>query len=350
MTREAEREAATAQQETPVPPEGILAQLLLGVPIVRMIHTGVALNLYGILGDRVMAASAIAEACGTLEEPTYRFLRGLATVGVLCEHEGRAFSLSPAGQLLRPNVVGSFEALAHLHGASWYSDSYRDVVHSLRTGQSAFTKYHGKPLFAWLAEHPDESAAFGRAMSTFSRSEVGPVLSSFDFSSARHIVDVGGGHGWLLWKILEAASGARGTLFDTADTLRQGEGVLPEVAQQRCRRVAGDFFESVPAGGDLYILKHILHDWDDDKALRILSNVSAAMPAGAELLVMEQGVAPPGVPSPGKILDVMMLVLLDGGRERTAQAHASLMAKAGLEFQREISTPGPITLFLARKP
>jgi hypothetical protein len=117
----------------------------------------------------------------------------------------------------------------------------------------------------------------------------------------------------------------------------------------RCTLVAGDFFESVPAGKDLYLLKHILHDWDDEQALRILQTVATAMPRGARLLIAEQGIAEPGVPNPGKLLDIVMLSLLEGGRERTAEELASLMMAAGIQFERAISTPGPVTLFVGSK-
>jgi hypothetical protein len=180
--------------------------------------------------------------------------------------------------------------------------------------------------------------------------EVDLVLGAYDFARARHVVDVGGGHGLLLARVLAAAPQARGTLFDQPDVVKHAAAALSKMdLAVRCEVMGGDFFTRVPAGGDLYLLKHILHDWDDERAGRILDAVARAMSPGTRLLVIEQGIAEPGVPNPGKIMDVIMLTLLEGGRERTAQQHAALFEKAGLRFVREIRTPGPITLFEAAR-
>ena len=324
-------------------------QLLLGVPVLQMIAAGVELRLFDRIGEARINAGDLADSVGASHDATYRLLRGLSAVGLVIEHEARAFSLSSMGNLLRSNVPGSFDALARLNGSAWLGDAYREIAHSVVTGESGFTKHHGQPLFQWLSQHSEESSLFGRAMSTFSGAEVELVAGQFDFSQCEHIIDVGGGHGLLLSRLLELVPEAKGTLFDTPQTIGQAEGGLLEHVKARCERTAGDFFQSVPAGGDLYLLKHVLHDWDDDKALRIVGNVAAAMPHGAQLLVIEQGIAPPGIPNAGKVLDVIMLALLDGGRERTVDEHASLMERAGLMFEREIATPGPVTLFVARK-
>jgi hypothetical protein len=329
-----------------MPPEQIMMNFVLGIPVSQMIATAAELGIPAQLGGGPKSAAEIARAVGTDAEPTYRLMRGLSALGIFEERAHQEFALTPVGECLLPDRPGSFHALARLNAAAWMAPVYGELVHALRTPESAFHKHHDKGLFAWLAEHSAEQELFGHAMSTFSGMEVELVLGAYDFSRARHVVDVGGGHGMLLGRILGAAPEARGTLFDQPDVAKQAKPALESLGvASRCEVMGGDFFTRVPANGDLYLLKHILHDWDDDRADRILGSVAAAMSTGARLLVIEQGIAEPGIPNPGKVMDVIMLTLLEGGRERTAKQHAALFEKAGLRFEREIRTPGPITLF-----
>ncbi len=342
--------AKSVSNENSVLPQQALMSMLLGVPVLHMITTAAHLGIPKKLEAGPLSAREIADQCGTLEDATYRLMRGLSAVGVLHELEGRAFSLTPIGECLRPGRPGSFDALAKLSGSAWCSGSFADLMHSITTGESAFSKQHGEELFSWFSSHPEEEQLFGDAMSTFSGVEVDLVLSAYDFSSARSVVDVGGGHGMLLARILGVTPAARGMLFDVPKVIERAKATwLAGSLLKRCEAVAGDFFKKIPEGGDLYILKHVLHDWDDTRALQILSNVARAMPLGGKLLVIEQGVAPRGVASPGKILDIVMLALLEGGRERSADDHQKLFEQVGLRFDRQIDTPGPISLFLGTR-
>jgi len=318
---------------------------VLGVPVSRMVGAAAELGIPRALGAGPQRAEAVAREIGSEPDATYRLMRALSALGVLNEAANGEFSLTAMGECLLPDRPGSFDALARLNNSPCMAGAYAEIVHSVRTGQSGFDKHHGKGLFAWLSENPAEERLFGQAMSTFSGMEVALVLDAYDFSRVRHVVDVGGGHGMLVSRVLGAAPDARATLFDRPEVLAQAKATFDPKLRGRCEIIGGDFFELVPPGGDLYLLKHILHDWDDTQALRILRAVSKAMTPGAKLLVMEQGIQPPGVPNPGKIMDVIMLMLLEGGRERTPTQHAALFEQAGLRFQREIKTPGPITLF-----
>ena len=323
-----------------------MMNFVLGVPVSRMIGAAAELGIPRALGSGPQRAEAVARTVGTDPSATYRLMRALSALGVLTEAQSGEFSLTAMGECLLPDRPGSFDALARMNNSPWMAGAYGEILHSVRTGQSGFDKHHGKGLFEWMSEHPTEQRLFGQAMSTFSGMEVALVLGAYDFSRVQHVVDVGGGFGMLVTSILEAAPHARATLFDRPAVVAQAKATLvnPQV-RGRCELIGGDFFELIPKGGDLYLLKHILHDWDDAQALRILQAVASAMPRGAKLLVMEQGISPPGTPNPGKIMDVIMLMLLAGGRERTVTQHASLFEQAGLRFQREIRTPGPITLF-----
>jgi hypothetical protein len=333
--------------ENAISPQQVLMTMLLGMPVVHAIAAAAKLGIFAQLQAGPVAAKEVAKAAHTLEDPTYRLMRGLSALGILDEHTGRKFSLTPVGECLLPGKPGSFDALARMNGSAWGSAPFAELEHCLLTGESGFRKHHGLGLFEWLSRHPDEEELFGNAMSTFSGMEVELVIDAYDFASARTIVDIGGGHGMLLSRILERAPESRGVLFDSPGVAERAKTKWLESAlSHRCEVLAGDFFQEVPSGGDLYLLKHILHDWDDAHAERILKNVRNAMKPGARLLVIEQGLAPPGVPSPGKVMDVIMLTLLDGGRERGAEEQGQLFERAGLRFEREIGTPGPITLFL----
>ena len=335
-----------SQGEDTMQPAHIMMNFVLGVPVGQMIGAAAELGIPRLLEQGPLAAEDVARAVRAQPEPTYRLMRALATLGVLAEGANRTFALTPVGECLLPDRPGSFDALAKLNTASWMSAAYARLVESLQTGHAGFDRAHGEGLFPFLTARPAEQELFGRAMSTFSGMEVELVLGAYDFSRVRHVVDVGGGHGLLLSRVLAAAPEARGTLLDLPDVAKQAKTAFVDAAlRARCEIIGGDFFSLAPAGGDLYLLKHILHDWDDARATKILEAVSKAMAPGARLLVIEQGIAAPGVPNPGKIMDVIMLMLLEGGRERTAAQHAALLDRVGIRFEREISTPGPITLF-----
>jgi hypothetical protein len=235
------------------------------------------------------------------------------------------------------------------NAAPWAAEVSWTLLHSMKTGESGFRSRFGKSMFEWLSEHPDDERLFSESMSTFSGVELGSILNSYDFSRHSSVVDVGGAHGDLLEALLRAQTHMTGTLFDAPSVIERAATIGRPGLEGRWSLVGGDFFESVPAGKDLYILKHILHDWDDERALAILRTVENAMPRGGRLLIAEQGIAPPGVPNPGKLLDVVMLSLLESGRERSAEDFAALLSQAGLELERTIPTRGPITLFLGTK-
>jgi hypothetical protein len=324
--------------------------LLMGNYTLQMLATAVRMGVFDQLSEQATPAHSVAEHAGTLPEPTYRLMRALTVIGALVELPERRFTLGPLGKLLRKDAPCSFAPLALSNAAPWAAEVSWTLLHSMKTGESGFRSRFGKSMFEWFNEHPDDERLFSESMSTFSGVEIGSILTSYDFSRHASVVDVGGAHGDLLEAILRAHTHMTGTLFDVpsviarATTLARAEGF-----DQRWSLVAGDFFESVPSGKDLYILKHILHDWDDEQALRILRNVESAMPRGGQLLIAEQGIAPPGVPNPGKLLDVVMLSLLENGRERSAEEFATLLARAGLELERAVPTPGPITLFVGTK-
>jgi hypothetical protein len=334
-----------------LPAEAQLMSLLMGNYTLQMLATAVRMGIFDQLSDEPTPAHSVAEHAGTLLDPTYRLMRALTVIGALVEQPERRFSLGPLGKLLRKDAPCSFAPLTLNNAAPWGAEVSWTLLHSMKTGESGFRRRYGKSLFEWLSEHPEDERLFSESMSTFSGLEIRSILASYDFARHASVVDVGGAHGDLLKGLLEAHAQMTGTLFDVPSVIERA-AALPraEGVERRCSFVGGDFFEAVPSGKDLYILKHILHDWDDERALRILRSIEAAMPRGGRLLIAEQGIAPPGIPNPGKLLDVVMLNLLESGRERSAEDFASLLSQTGLELEGVIPTPGPITLFLGVKP
>jgi SAM-dependent methyltransferase len=206
------------------------------------------------------------------------------------------------------------------------------------------------PIFEWMPDHPEEVAIYNSAMASLSTTTARAVAAAYDFSSAKSIVDIGGGHGTLLAEILTAAPRARGVLFDAphvADVARthlDARGL-----QTRCEAIGGDFFKAVPAGHDTYVIKNVLHDWPDDEAVAILTQIARAMTPGGKLLIVEQIVTPPGSKklNLAKIIDMIMLCLTEGGRERTEVEYREILQRAGFRFERVVATGSQVDVLEA---
>jgi hypothetical protein len=221
---------------------------------------------------------------------------------------------------------------------------FEEMLGAVKTGKLAFEQVFGMPPFPYLVEHPEVAKIFDNATTSFSLLTAPAVVAAYDFSSIKKLVDVAGGHGLLISSILKANPHLRGVLFDMP-TVIGGAGPLIEEANvaNRCEKVAGDFFEEVPAGGDAYIMKHIIHDWDDERALTILKNCHRAMTDGGKLLLVEVVLPPGNEPSFGKIMDMEMM-LLPGGMERTEAEYRELFAAAGFQLTRIVPTASPASL------
>ena len=227
--------------------------------------------------------------------------------------------------------------MACLYGDEWLWDAYGHTLHSVCTGEAAFTAVHGQPLYEYLDGHPDAAATFHAAMSGFSAHEQAAILDADDFSATATIVDVGGGEGALLEAILAHNPRAAGLLFDRAPA-------AAHATRHPCVGVVvGDFFTRVTAGGDLYVLKSVLHNWPDEQAVTILRNCREAMAPDGRVLVAERVIGDDGGPSEAAVFDLNMLVVA-GGRERTAREHAALFAAAGLTVTRVVPTASPLSL------
>ena len=214
---------------------------------------------------------------------------------------------------------------------------------TISTGEPAFVRVHGQSFFTYLADHPDDAEIFNAAMTAGSEMSIPAILKAYDFSSLGRIVDVGGGQGALLGGILSANSNVRGILFDFPTVVANATPLLKGELSSRCEVIGGDFFQSVPEGGDAYLLKGIVHDWNDENALTVLKNCRKAISSDGQLLLIESVLKASGEPDPGTFMDVLMLTLV-GGRERTESNFRALLHEAGFNLMRVIQTEGPTIL------
>ena len=332
-----------------IPPPAAIFGLVSGMWAAQAVATAARLGIPDQLAHGPRTAAEIATALGADASAVYRLLRGIASVGVLAvEHDGR-FALTPVGECLRSGVPGSMRALIIAEMAPGHWLPWANLEHSVRTGKPAAPKALGMDVWEYYKRNADEGFLFAEAMSGMSAMAMQAVLASYSFAGARKVVDVGGSHGAFVAAVLQREPAARGVLFDRPEVV-EGAGATLEAAgvTDRVERVGGDFFQSVPAGGDVYLLKHILHDWNDEECVKILGRVREAMAPDGRVVVAEMLISDQGPPSPAPLLDLNMLVMLSG-RERTAEEFGGLFAKAGLKLHGVTPTHSPVAVIEARR-
>jgi hypothetical protein len=313
----------------------VLREQIMGFRTTQMIHVAAKLGLADLLAAGPRPVAELAIEAGAEPQALHRLLRALASLGIFAEDAAGDFMLTPQAELLRSDVQGSLKDIALLYGDDWVWQAYGNMTHSVRTGAPAFTKTHGQPFYGYLHAHPRAAARFNAAMTGFSSHETAAILEAYDFSDARSVVDIGGGHGALLAALLRAHPQMTGTLFDLPSVVAGAESVLSEMG-----------IAEAPAGADLYVMKSVLHNWDDTDALRLLSTCRAAMAPKARLLVIERVVPEGNAPAEAKLFDINMLVVA-GGRERTEQEYRRLFAEAGLTLTRIGGTRSPLSVIVA---
>jgi ubiquinone/menaquinone biosynthesis C-methylase UbiE len=325
----------------------VARRMIMGFRTTQLVHVAAKLGIADVLGEGPRDASAIAAAVGALPQSVYRLLRALASLGVFAETTDGRFELTPLGDTLRRDRPGSLHQLALLYGDDWVWRAYGETLHSVMTGDPAFDHVYGQTLFEYLQRHPDAAATFDRGMTAYSEQEAAAVLSAYDFSGATTLVDVGGGQGALLAAVLKRHPRARGVLLEQQSVIERARTVIAEGGlADRCALTPGDFFEALPGGGDVYVLKSVLHNWDDGRCVTILKRCRDVLRPGARILVIERLVPEGNEPAEAKLFDINMLVMV-GGRERTRAEYASLLEAAGLELARVISTRAPLCILEA---
>lgn len=325
-------------------PSVVLRRLINGYQVSQAIHVAATLGIADLLAGGARESGDLAAETQTDPHALYRLLRALAAVGVLEERDGRRFALTAVGDCLRSDAAEPVGGWAAFVGRRPHWHAWGELQHSVQTGEDAFGYAHGVGAWEYRAQHPEEAASFDRAMSDLTRRSQRLIMDAYDFARFTTVVDVGGGRGALLATLLAAHPHMRGVLFDLPHVIASLDAVSPDPGvAARCRALAGSFFESVPAGGDAYVLRAVLHDWDDAEAVAILRTCRAAMGDDAILLIIERDLGPPNeLPGP-KFSDLNMLVGL-GGQERTIDEYAELMHRAGLRFIA--STPGAFDLHI----
>ena len=321
-----------------------LMSLINGFMASRVVHVAAELGIADLLAQGAKSSEVLARETGTSAPSLHRLLRALASLGVIDELEPGRFALNALGAELRTGVPDSVRNLALMFGSERAWRSWSELRHSILTGAPAFRQVFGMDAFDYLTAHPQQAAVFNEAMAEITHQVARAVVAAYDFARFSTIVDVGGGNGTLIAAILNAAPKLRGTVFDSpsgsAEASRQLEA---SGLADRCEVVAGDFFRAVPRGADAYILKSIIHDWDDERSVTILRNCRQAISADGKLLLIERVMPAQIDASAGHqrwtMMDMHMLVML-GGRERTEAEFQALFAVASFKWKRALPLPG----------
>jgi hypothetical protein len=322
-----------------------LVQMLNGYRVSAILHTAAVLGIADHLADDARPVSELASLIGADQTSLHRLLRGLAILGVVEEREPGSFALTPLGAPLRTNAPDSLRTSA-TNGISEQTISvWMDLPHSVKTGETAFDHVNGISAFEFFARHPEISAGFNRMMSEHTRQFAPYLFAAYDFSPHQTIIDIGAGDGTLMAAILDATPTARGVVFDTpAGAEAAPKRIAERGLSARCDIIHGDFFQSVPEGGDAYTMKSIIHDWNDELATKLLRNCRRAMRDDSKLIVLDI-VLPPiidrsEVTRTIVFSDLNMLVNT-GGRERTEAEHRSLIEGAGFRVTEIIPLNTP---------
>jgi hypothetical protein len=326
----------------------VLRRLVNGYQVTQAIHVAATLGIAELLRDGARTSVELATETQTHAPSLRRVLRALAAVGVLHEHDDGRFALTDVGDCLRSDAaepVGGWAAYVGLpsHFAAW-----ANLLHTVRTGENAFESVHGATVWEYRARHPDDGAIFDQAMTDITHRANRHLLEAYDFARFGVVVDVGGGHGALVAALLRAHPRMRGVVFDQPHVVAGAPAVLDAAGvADRCEVVGGSFFDAVPEGADAYVLKAILHDWDGEDAVRILRSCRDAIAADGALLVVERELGPPNEKPDAKLSDLNMMVG-PGGRERTSDEFADLLAEGGFALQRTVPTAIGLSVFEAR--
>jgi hypothetical protein len=328
------------------PPRVVMRQMLTAYWTSQALYVAARLGLADLLKGGPRPVADLAAATSTHASSLYRLLRALASSGVFAETAPQTFGLTPLADCLRSDVPFSQRSSALMMGEEHYQ-TWGDLLYSIQTGQTAFDYRFGAGIFDYLAGNPRAAAIFDETMTGVHGAETGAMLDAYDFSRFGMLVDVGGGNGTLIMEVLRHTPSLRGVLFDRAHVVGRAAPKLAAAGlAARCATVGGDFFKSVPSGGDAYLLRHIIHDWNDEQAQTILRNVRAVLSPHGVVLVVESVIPPGDGPFFGKWLDLNMLVI-PGGKERTADEYRTLFAESGLQLRRVVPTSMEVSVIEA---
>jgi hypothetical protein len=309
-----------------------LLQLTWGIHISRCVYAVAALGIADLLAGGALSTEKLAQLTGTHEPSLYRVLRLLAALEVFEEDDGRTFTLTVIGDRLRSDHPKGMRTWTTFLEALGGVRPFEHILHTVTTGTPGFDTACGMGIFDYLAQHPENAAAFDAAMSERTAAFAPSVADTYDFSAIRAVVDVGGGKGTLLVEILSKHTHLTGVLLETPPVAARADAVLDAVQlADRCQVLAGDFFQQVPHGADCYLLANVLHDWDDARAIQILRNCRRAMANGGRVLIIERLIPQDDSDAVPVLLSDINMLMLTGGRERTNAEYSELLHAAGLQ-------------------
>lgn len=331
------------------PAQETMLSMLTGYWVSQLLFVAARLGVADLLAKGPMTPESIAKRTGAHAPFVRRMLRALASLGVFAEGKGGRFRLTPLAQTLRSDRPGSLRDFARMIVDDYNWLPWGQLARGVKSGETPFHQVFGVPIFGYLAKHPEQERVFSASMASLSETENSAVARAYPFGELGSIVDVGGAHGHLLATILKRHRKLRGVLYDQPQVVgvaaKSGYLSSPGL-RRRAEVLGGSFFDSVPAGADAYIMKYVLHDWDDDKSLQILRNCREVLPPDGRVLVAEHVIPPGNGPYWGKLLDINMLVLT-GGQERTREEFRALFARAGLRLRRVVPTACPLSVLEA---
>jgi hypothetical protein len=322
-----------------------MLQMATGSWVSQAIYVVAKLGIADLLEKEPLECGPLAKAAGANPSALYRVMRALASLGVFAEEDDGRFHLTPLAECLRTAAPGSLRAFAIMLGEDAHWRMWGAVLHSVKTGEPAFDHVFGMSHFQYFAKHPEAARLFNDGMTSRSGQENSAIVAAYDFSGCKNVIDLGGGVGTLLAAILRTMKSPRGILFDLPHVIETARAELVHaVPAGTCSFIEGNFFEALPDGGDVYVLKKVIHDWDDQRALSILRNCRAAMPSDGRLLLIEPVIPPGNGPSFNKLLDVLILMWTSGGKERTQGELRLMLDAAGLSLTRAIPTASSLTI------
>lgn len=337
-----------AFDQEPTSPETVMHRLLIGAWVAQTIAAVADVGVADALADGPLSIDDLAGKVGADPDALRRALRAVMSKGIFAQCDDGRYKLTPLADLLRSDAPVPMAPLARFVGARQEREHWSALTEAIKTGTSRVCALRGKSFFDYLGDDLEYSQIFNDAMTSISAYVNVPVVEAYDFKQFDTIVDVAGGHGRLLAAILESAPAARGVLFDLPEVVAGASPLLEELrVADRVQLAKGSFFEEIPAGGDAYLLKHIIHDWSDDASLRILKNVRHAATTDAALLLVETVIPEDNREFTGKFVDMEMLLFNDG-RERTANEYRRLLDEAGWQMTRVVDTTTEFSLVEAR--
>ncbi len=341
--------SAAPAMET-LPPDAQLLQLVSGAFVSSAVYAAAKLGIADLLAEGPQHVSFLAEKTDSDERSLYRVLRSLASVGAFTEVSEKTFANTPMTETLRSDAPRSTRDLTIWMGEPEHWKVYGDLLYSVKTGKPCWDNVHGEPVFPYLFKtNPELGEIFNRAMTSYSHQSIGPLLEAYDFSGAETVADIAGGYGHLLAAVLAANPNAKGVLFDLAAPLQGAPQMLDSYGvKDRVELVEGDFFKAIPVKADIYMLKHIIHDWYDDNNQTILRNIRENMPDDGKVLIIETVVPGGNEAHFSKIIDLEML-MSPGGVERTAEEFEQLLEDSGFKLSRIIPTKGAMSIIEAVK-